>query len=141
MGPGDGAVKVEYAEAWLKSRYVCLFIVICNDKRSYMRLIRTDPDTKMPLPKTVDAKPYDWTYSTTYAGKAIDHNSKFIPADPDDPSHIVDVAELSKKDPILFYAEIPLYEDELHDNGTSLLTVRVVSASEIVQLTTHNETK
>jgi len=105
LGPGDGAVKVGYADAWLKSR--------------------TDPDTKLPLPKTVDSKSYDWTYTTTFSGKAADHLAGFHPADPEDPSHVVNVVELSRKDPILFYAEIPLYEDELHDNGASILTVRV----------------
>ena len=94
-----------------------------------MQLTRTDPDTKLPLPDTVDAKPYDWTYTTTYAGKASNHAAKFQPADPEDPSHIIDIAELTKRDPIQFYAEIPLYEDELHDNGASQLTVRVVCIS------------
>jgi type 2A phosphatase activator TIP41 len=36
------------------------------------------------------------------------------------------MAELSRPDPILFYAEIPLYEDELHDNGSSDFLVRIV---------------
>lgn len=34
--------------------------------------------------------------------------------------------ELTRPDPILFYAEVPLYEDELHDNGSSHLLVRIV---------------
>lgn len=37
------------------------------------------------------------------------------------------MAELTRPDPILFYAEIPLFEDELHDNGSSSLLVRIVS--------------
>jgi type 2A phosphatase activator TIP41 len=32
---------------------------------------------------------------------------------------------LSSKEPILFYDEVVLYEDELADNGVSLLTVKV----------------
>ena len=36
------------------------------------------------------------------------------------------MAELTRQDPILFYAEIPLFEDELHDNGSSDLLVRIV---------------
>ena len=94
-----------------------------------MRLIRTDPDTKLPLPKTVEAKPYDWTYTSTFSGKSANHPTKFKPADPENPSHAVNIAELTRKDPILFYAEIPLYEDELHDNGASILTARVVSST------------
>jgi hypothetical protein len=37
------------------------------------------------------------------------------------------MAELTRQDPILFYAEIPLFEDELHDNGSSNLLIRIVS--------------
>ena len=44
-----------------------------------------------------------------------------------DDSHSIPYDQLSRPDPILFYAEIPLFEDELHDNGSSHLTVRIVS--------------
>ncbi|CBI22506.3 hypothetical protein VitviT2T_003601 [Vitis vinifera] len=37
----------------------------------------------------------------------------------------IDVASLASKEPILFYDEVILYEDELADNGVSLLTVKV----------------
>jgi type 2A phosphatase activator TIP41 len=39
------------------------------------------------------------------------------------------MAELTRQDPILFYAEIPLFEDELHDNGSSDLLVRIVGVT------------
>lgn len=39
---------------------------------------------------------------------------------------------LARQDPILdqilFYEDVPLYEDELHDNGESIYNVRIVSA-------------
>ncbi|XP_021277109.1 TIP41-like protein isoform X2 [Herrania umbratica] len=37
----------------------------------------------------------------------------------------LDVAALALKEPILFYDEVVLYEDELADNGVSLVTVKV----------------
>ncbi|RVW18238.1 TIP41-like protein [Vitis vinifera] len=37
----------------------------------------------------------------------------------------IDVASLASKEPILFYDEVILYEDELADSGVSLLTVKV----------------
>ncbi|CAL4919204.1 unnamed protein product [Urochloa decumbens] len=37
----------------------------------------------------------------------------------------IDLVALSAKEPILFYDEVILYEDELADNGISFLTVRV----------------
>ncbi|KAF7332408.1 hypothetical protein MKEN_00122600 [Mycena kentingensis (nom. inval.)] len=135
MREGDGGVKVGHAEAWLRSR--------------------TDPTSSLPMPKTVATKPFDWTYTTTYAGDlgawtprtdaddtSSDAGSR--PATPEpklpmdtsppierpwllatDPSHTIPLAELSRPDPILFYAEVPLFEDELHDNGAAHLLVRV----------------
>ncbi|KAL2609149.1 hypothetical protein R1flu_027722 [Riccia fluitans] len=37
----------------------------------------------------------------------------------------IDLATLQQRDPILFFDEVVLYEDELADNGISLLTVKV----------------
>ncbi|KAJ7771142.1 TIP41-like family-domain-containing protein [Mycena maculata] len=131
LGPGDGGVKVGYADAWLRSR--------------------TNPSSSLPMPKTVPTKPYDWTYTTTYAGHPgiwtppeIDDGGSeagsrpttpivedppqpwsWVPADADNPAHVIPLAELTRPDPILFYAEVPLFEDELHDNGSSHLLVRV----------------
>lgn len=93
------------------------------------------------MPKTVPTKPYDWTYTTTYTGHTSSHTEEDSPiessrspasipwqsADPDNPSHEIPMAELTRPDPILFYAEIPLFEDELHDNGSSNLLVRIVN--------------
>lgn len=87
-------------------------------------------DSRIPLPQTVATKPYDWTYTTTYAGSLDDTGSgnaiEWTPADPANAQHAIPIAELSRPDPILFYAEIPLFEDELHDNGASHLLVRIV---------------
>ncbi|KAJ7068682.1 TIP41-like family-domain-containing protein [Mycena amicta] len=132
LGEGDGGVKVGHADAWLRSR--------------------TDPSSTLPMPKTVATKPYDWTYTTTYSGHpavwtphtendetASDSGSRpvspaddspprewaWTTADPDNPAHTIPIAELSRPDPILFYAEVPLFEDELHDNGAAHLLVRV----------------
>ena len=78
------------------------------------------------MPKTVVVKPYDWTYTSTYSGHEECPTIGWRVADPEDPSHAIPIAELTRQDPILFYAEVPLYEDELHDNGSSALLVRIV---------------
>jgi type 2A phosphatase activator TIP41 len=88
------------------------------------------------MPQTVPTKPYDWTYTTTYPGSPLDPfedessssspPSTWSPADPEESSHCIPLAELTRPDPILFYAEVPLFEDELHDNGASNLLVRIV---------------
>ncbi|KAJ3932178.1 MAG: type 2A phosphatase activator TIP41 [Lentinula lateritia] len=138
LEPGDGGVKVGYAEEWLKSR--------------------TGPSPLLPMPKTVPTKPYDWTYTTTYCGHSPSYPSvtsmdttpsatssasssvtashsprntspsQWVPFDLNHPSHAkhqIPLAELTRPDPILFYAEVPLFEDELHDNGSSALIVRI----------------
>jgi type 2A phosphatase activator TIP41 len=47
------------------------------------------------------------------------------------PAHEIPIALLSRQDPILdqilFYEDVPLFEDELHDNGESILNARIVS--------------
>lgn len=86
------------------------------------------------MPQTVATKPYDWTYTTTYQGNLVNEREEgeergdihWDAADPEDTTHTIPMAELMRPDPILFYAEIPLFEDELHDNGSSHLLVRIV---------------
>lgn len=79
---------------------------------------------------------YDYTFTTPYCG------SETIELDTDkhgsgnildgssslhweDCNEKIDVVALASKEPILFYDEVVLYEDELADNGVSLLTVKV----------------
>lgn len=82
------------------------------------------------MPKTVPTKPYDWTYTTVYPGHTSSPSDEahWKPADLENSLHTIPIAELTRQDPILFYAEIPLFEDELHDNGASHFLVRIVSA-------------
>lgn len=129
LSDGDGPVKVGYSDVWLRSR--------------------TAEGSMVPMPEVVAAKPYDWTYTTTYTGHETEMDAetdissmvkpepvedakrkfKWVDADPEDPHQKIPLAELSRPDPILFYAEIPLFEDELHDNGSSSLLIRIVACS------------
>ncbi|OLL22450.1 Type 2A phosphatase activator TIP41 [Neolecta irregularis DAH-3] len=62
-------------------------------------------------------KPFDWTYSTEYSGTlngVLNRTDESIP-----------LVRLRRPDPILLYDEVVLYEDELADNGTALLSVKV----------------
>ncbi|ODN79446.1 hypothetical protein, variant [Cryptococcus amylolentus CBS 6039] len=77
----------------------------------------------VPVPSK-PVKPHDWTYSTLYAG-SITGTSTFIPS----PTHSLPLTLLARQDPvldqILYYEDVPLYEDELHDNGESMLNTRI----------------
>lgn len=71
---------------------------------------RTGPDSEIPMPQTVATKPYDWTYPTTYAGSLEDAGSgdaQWLEGEPTNAQHTIPIAELSRPDPILFYAENP----------------------------------
>ena len=97
---------------------------------------RTGPNSSIPIPETSATKPYDWTYTTTYGGQSPSSSTELSwqPADPENESHVIPMAELTRQDPILFYAEIPLFEDELHDNGSSDLLVRIVGVTPVLTL-------
>lgn len=96
-----------------------------NVSRDMLSIFRsTSPNTlgDSPIaPKPV--KPHDWTYSTCYAGSST---PGFSPSD----QHEIPVKLLARQDPvldqILFYEDVPLFEDELHDHGESILNVRIV---------------
>ncbi|XP_075478172.1 TIP41-like protein [Primulina tabacum] len=78
---------------------------------------------------------YDYTFTTPYRGstaiemnletgrRASEENNRSLHWE--DCQEQIDMAALAAKEPILFYDEIVLYEDELADNGISLLTVKV----------------
>lgn len=79
---------------------------------------------------------YDYTFTTPYCGSEtieIDtekHGREQTCAESnglcwEDSNEKIDLVSLSLKEPILFYDEVILYEDELADNGISLLTVKV----------------
>lgn len=65
-------------------------------------------------------KPYDWSYSTTYAGTLSPGSKAFEKTDKEIPLEL-----LKRKDPILFFDDVMLYESELDDNGISVLSVKV----------------
>ncbi|OBZ89154.1 TIP41-like protein [Choanephora cucurbitarum] len=65
-------------------------------------------------------KPYDWTYSTAYRGTTLD-----CPFEQHESESMINIERLKTQEPILFYDENILYEDELADNGTAMLTVRL----------------
>lgn len=79
---------------------------------------------------------YDYTFTTPYKGsEEIEMDRDKLAGEHtaedrcslcwEDCEEKIDVVALAEKEPILFYDEVILYEDELADNGISLLTVKV----------------
>ncbi|KAM6540830.1 hypothetical protein CsatB_005277 [Cannabis sativa] len=79
---------------------------------------------------------YDYTFTTPYRGSEMiemdateqereDSSEGTYNVQWEESKEKIDMAALAPKEPILFYDEVILYEDELADNGVSLLTVKV----------------
>ncbi|KAG7976634.1 hypothetical protein I3843_06G160100 [Carya illinoinensis] len=78
---------------------------------------------------------YDYTFTTPYCGSETieiytdygrgEISQRTCNLHWEDCEEKIDVVSLASKEPILFYDEVVLYEDELADNGVSLLTVKV----------------
>lgn len=66
-------------------------------------------------------KPYDWSFSTDYAGTVP---SEALPKF-EETETMIPLALLKRPDPILFFDEVMLYEDELADNGISLMSCKI----------------
>ena len=41
----------------------------------------------------------------------------------------IDLENLKRREQILFYSDVTLFEDELHDNGTAVCSVKIVNIS------------
>lgn len=66
-------------------------------------------------------RPFDWSYSTDYKGTLAP-----APAPQLAPTTTpIPLALLRRPDPIHFFDELVLYEDELADNGITMLTVKI----------------
>lgn len=74
-----------------------------------------------PKDKTEEKlRPFDWTFTTNYQGTI---NEKFVVEKTD---LKIDKFKLMVKEQILFYEDLSIFEDELHDNGTSVCSVKIV---------------
>ncbi|KAB8232347.1 hypothetical protein ETB97_011079 [Aspergillus alliaceus] len=65
-------------------------------------------------------KPFDWSYTTDYTGTVQSNSRSFEPTTKPIPLEL-----LKRPDPILFFDEVILYEDELADNGITMLSCKI----------------
>ncbi|CAK9815354.1 TIP41-like protein [Anthophora quadrimaculata] len=63
-------------------------------------------------------KPFDWTFTTTYTGTISNFEVQ-------ETNERIDVDKLRRRDKILFYHDITMFEDELHDNGIAVCSVKI----------------
>jgi len=91
-------IQVASTDSWRASRQDCEFI----DKEV--------------------VKPFDWTFTTEYKGTLTGDEFTSLIEQTEDR---IDLEKLKVKERILFYDDVCLYEDELGDNGTSMLSVKI----------------
>jgi type 2A phosphatase activator TIP41 len=87
---------------------------------------RSDDASSASSAASAAAAPYDWTYTTPYAGtlEPPGASDRTAPLSWRPVAERIDRTLLLARDPILFFDELTLYESELDDNGTMSLTVK-----------------
>ncbi len=92
---GEKRLKVAYSREWHQSR---------EDTHDIKEVVR----------------PFDWSYTTDYKGDLAPGSPEFPPSTEPIPLEL-----LRQPDPILFFDDVILYEDELADNGITMLSVKI----------------
>ncbi|KAL9618183.1 MAG: hypothetical protein Q9160_007079 [Pyrenula sp. 1 TL-2023] len=96
---GEKRLKVAYSKEWHRTR-----------EDNY------DIDIKEVV------KPFDWSYTTDYRGTVTSQSASASFANSETP---IPTELLKRPDPILFFDEVMLYEDELADNGIAMLSCKI----------------
>jgi len=73
----------------------------------------------------LEARTHDWTFTTPYIGTINMPGKENLESLLQPTNEKIDVELLKRPDPILYFADVMLYEDELADNGTAMLSVKV----------------
>ncbi|XP_067006156.1 TIP41-like protein isoform X2 [Anabrus simplex] len=66
-----------------------------------------------------EVKPFDWTFTTDYKGTLLG-NFKISSTE-----ERINLDKLRQRERILFYHDLTLFEDELHDNGIAVCSVKI----------------
>ena len=85
----------------------------------YQGMLRKDREKKHEGITEV-VKPFDWSYSTDYKGTLRSPSPRFETTTVPIPLEL-----LKRPDPILFFDEVILYEDEMADNGITMFSCKI----------------
>lgn len=123
---GDNFASIEHLETGWKIKFDAYHALDLVDKTggsmlqvAHSREWQSTRETKHEGITEV-VKPFDWSYSTNYKGtehsesKYLEHSDTPIPLE-----------LLKRPDPIVFFDEVMLYEDEMADNGITLLSCKL----------------
>lgn len=113
--------KVAYYKEWLSTRPKASQSAEGVDDTNAVESVRVADSTALEQlsPDLLElVKPYDWTYSTNYKGTV---SNALVQADDVE----IPLDKLLRQDPILFFDEAVLFEDELGDNGITILSTKI----------------
>lgn len=108
---GEKMLEVAYSKEWQRSRFA-------GSSRGYLALTASREKTHEGIKEIV--KPFDWSYSTDYTGTVQSRERPF-----EETAKQIPIELLKRPDPILFFDEVILYEDELADNGITMLSCKI----------------
>ncbi|KAL8784414.1 MAG: hypothetical protein Q9195_009059 [Heterodermia aff. obscurata] len=123
---GDNRVSVEHINSGWKIQFSAFEALDKVDKTSQSMLqVAHSKEWQSTREKkhegiTEVVKPFDWSYSTDYKGTVRKSTPPFQPSEKPIPLEL-----LKQPDPIIFFDEVMLYEDEMADNGITLLSCKV----------------
>jgi type 2A phosphatase activator TIP41 len=125
---GDNLVSIEHAPSGWSLSFTAADALDAVDKtdRHMLKVAyardweSTREGTTQKIKEAV--KPYDWSYSTTYDGTlhSPSEEKNFAPT-----GRGIPIDLLKRRDPILFFDEVVLYESELDDNGISVYSAKL----------------
>ncbi|XP_037544087.1 TIP41-like protein [Nematolebias whitei] len=93
----EDSVKVACAQEWLESR---------ADSEVSKEVVR----------------PFDWTYTTDYRGTLIGESLQLKVTKT---TERINMEKLKAREHIVFFEEVLLFEDELHDHGVSMISAKI----------------
>ncbi|XP_028322416.1 TIP41-like protein isoform X2 [Gouania willdenowi] len=67
-------------------------------------------------------RPYDWTYTTDYRGTLLGEGTQIKVAET---TERINLDKLKAREHIMFFDDVLLFEDELHDHGVSMISVKI----------------
>ncbi|MCJ1286990.1 hypothetical protein MMC26_006337 [Xylographa opegraphella] len=102
---GASMLQVAHSKEWQSTRYSLILNGTLQEKHQGI---------------TEVVKPFDWSYTTDYMGSLSPRNRLFTPT-----STAIPLELLKRPDPIIFFDEVVLYEDEMADNGITMLSCKV----------------
>lgn len=125
---GDNYVAIEHAPSRFRIRFTAFGALDSVDKTGEKRLKLSysadwhkSREDQHDFKEMEEVKPYDWSYSPQqYRGELSKEGPYLTESNTEIPLDL-----LKRPDPILFFDDVILYEDELADNGIAMLNVKI----------------